>query len=73
MERYCAAYGCNNSSINLSVDGKCITFHRFPLNDKDLLKTWPIKIKRENFEPKSYSQICSSHFEEDCFQCLNFS
>ena len=51
----CAAYGCNNSSINLSVDGKRITFHRFPLNDKYLLKTWLVKIYLENFEPKIHA------------------
>ena len=55
MVRYCAASSFNNISMNLSVNGKRISFHRFPLNDKELLKTWVVKIKRENFEPNSNS------------------
>ena len=73
MARYCTASGCNNSSLNLSIGGKRISLYRCTLNDKDLLKKWLVKIKRENFEPNSNSRICSSHFEEDRFQCLNFS
>ena len=73
MVRYCDAYGCNNNSMNLSIDGKSISFHRFLLNDKDLLKTWLVKIKRANFELNSNSRTCFSYFEEVCPQFLNFS
>ena len=59
--------------MNLSVDGKRILFHRFPLNSKDLLKIWLVKIKQQNCKPNLNSCICSSQFEEDCFQYLNFS
>lgn len=73
MVKYCAVYGCSNSSVNTFVDGKRISFHKFPLKDEKLLKTWLVKIKREDFQPNEHSRICSSHFEENCFEYQNFT
>ena len=73
MVRYCAVYGCSNNSCNSVIDGKRISFHRFPSKNVSLLKTWLSKIKRDNFTPTENSRICSSHFEEDCFEYSNFS
>lgn len=63
MVNSCSAYGCKNRNSK----GSQITFHRFPLNNKSLLKLWLYQIKRGNWEPSKYSVICSEHFTEDCF------
>lgn len=43
-------------------------FCRFPLNRKELLAKWIKAIKRDNFEPKSTTFICSVHFSESCLR-----
>lgn len=63
MVNSCSAYGCKNRNSK----GSTITFHRFPLNNKSLLKLWLYQIKRGGWEPSKYSVICSEHFKEDCF------
>lgn len=73
MVKYCAVFNCNNSSANNVVDGKRVSFHMFPLKDEKLLKTWYIKMKRDNFTANENSRICSAHFEDDCFQYQNFT
>lgn len=69
MPSYCSAFGCNNSSAGSTN----VSFHSFPLNDKKLISIWIARIKRENFEPKKHSKICSDHFEPECFKIEMFS
>ena len=58
MPHYCIVPLCKNHSGT-----KEISFHRLPLNNKQLLKRWICKIKRENIPLNKYSRVCSVHFE----------
>ena len=44
MVKSCSAYGCTN---RFSKNG--ISFHKFPLKDKSLLRKWIVATKNENF------------------------
>ncbi|KAE9521578.1 hypothetical protein AGLY_018042 [Aphis glycines] len=57
----CSAFGCTNRHIK----GGSIQFHKFPLNNPELLKKWSIEVKRKNFIPTMYSTLCSEHFKFD--------
>ncbi|CAL1268074.1 unnamed protein product [Larinioides sclopetarius] len=63
MVNSCSANGCKNRNTK----GGSLTFHRFPLNNKHLLKLWLYQLKRGNWEPSKYSVICSEHFTKDSF------
>ncbi|KAG8191483.1 hypothetical protein JTE90_020731 [Oedothorax gibbosus] len=63
MVNSCSANGCKNRNTK----GGTLTFHRFPLNNKHMLKLWLYQIKRGSWEPSKYSVICSEHFTEDSF------
>ncbi|GBM64147.1 THAP domain-containing protein 1 [Araneus ventricosus] len=63
MVNSCSANGCKNRNTK----GGSLTFHRFPLNNKHLLKLWLYQLKRGNWEPSKYSVICSEHFAKDSF------
>ena len=39
-----------------------ISFHTFPLKDKERLKNWLIAMRRDDFKPTMHSRICSKHF-----------
>lgn len=73
MPRFCAAYGCVNSSIKQICREKKVGLHRFPLKNKDLLKKWVVNIKREGFVPNEHSVLCSEHFEAECFDLQPFT
>ncbi|XP_051737573.1 LOW QUALITY PROTEIN: THAP domain-containing protein [Ctenopharyngodon idella] len=59
----CAAVNCTNRPS----PGSSISFHRFPLGDKDRLHRWMANMRRHDFKPSPYSRICSHHFEDSCF------
>ena len=44
---------------------KELSWHLLPLSNKELLRTWLIKIKRTNTLVSKKSYLCSKHFEED--------
>lgn len=46
---------------------------RFPLARPDLCGKWVAAMKRRNFKPTKYSNVCSQHFTKDCFkrECNN--
>ncbi|CAM4547752.1 unnamed protein product [Leuciscus chuanchicus] len=69
MVQSCSAYGCKNRYQK----DKNISFHKFPLARPDICGKWVSAIKRRNFKPTKYSNICSQHFTRDCFkhQCNN--
>ena len=59
MPKFCSVYGCVSSSDthpNLS-------FFQSP-SDRQLLRSWLVRIRRENFNPRSTFYICSRHFLE---------
>ena len=53
-----SAYGCSNRYVKDSN----IHFHKFPLNNPTLNKSWIVALKRDKFIPSKYSAICSQHF-----------
>jgi hypothetical protein len=65
MTRHCIAYGCTNNSSKKGCAG--LSWHSLPINNKGLLRTWLIKIKRENTPVTKNSYLCSTHFTADCF------
>ncbi|XP_043094583.1 THAP domain-containing protein 1 [Puntigrus tetrazona] len=69
MVQSCSAYGCKNRYHK----DKNISFHKFPLARPDICGKWVTAMKRRNFKPTKYSNICSQHFTRDCFkrECNN--
>ncbi|XP_016335892.1 THAP domain-containing protein 1-like, partial [Sinocyclocheilus anshuiensis] len=69
MVQSCSAYGCKNRYHK----DKNISFHKFPLARPDVCGKWLAAMKRRNFKPSKYSNICSQHFTRDCFkrECNN--
>ncbi|XP_014853898.1 PREDICTED: THAP domain-containing protein 1 isoform X1 [Poecilia mexicana] len=69
MVQTCSAYGCKNRYHK----DKDISFHKFPLARPDVCRKWVAAMRRSNFKPTKYSNICSQHFTQDCFkrECNN--
>ncbi|CAK6972521.1 THAP domain-containing protein 1 [Scomber scombrus] len=69
MVQTCSAYGCKNRYHK----EKDISFHKFPLARPDICCKWVAAMRRNNFKPTKYSNICSQHFTKDCFkiECNN--
>nr|XP_046230519.1 THAP domain-containing protein 1 [Scatophagus argus] len=69
MVQTCSAYGCKNRYHK----DKDISFHKFPLARPDICGKWVAAMRRNNFKPTKYSNICSQHFTKDCFktECNN--
>lgn len=69
MVQTCSAYGCKNRYHK----DKDISFHKFPLARPDVCDKWVTAMRRDNFKPTKYSNICSQHFTKDCFkrECNN--
>ncbi|KAI4878457.1 hypothetical protein NFI96_016351 [Prochilodus magdalenae] len=69
MVQSCSAYGCKNRYHK----DKDVSFHKFPLARPDVCGKWVSAMKRSNFKPTKYSNICSQHFTKDCFkqECNN--
>ena len=64
MVRSCAAFGCTNRW----KAGSDVTFHKIP-KESQLRQKWLQNIMQEGKLPQDESFfICSSHFEESCFQ-----
>ncbi|XP_029372102.1 THAP domain-containing protein 1 [Echeneis naucrates] len=69
MVQTCSAYGCKNRYHK----DRDISFHKFPLARPDVCGKWVAAMRRNNFKPTKYSNICSQHFTKDCFkrECNN--
>ncbi len=64
---YCCVPGCTNKSSDL----RCIdtTFHRLPLNNKDLLNIWINNLNlREQTNIPDHYRVCSDHFDVNSFR-----
>uniref|UniRef100_A0A8P4G148 THAP-type domain-containing protein n=1 Tax=Dicentrarchus labrax TaxID=13489 RepID=A0A8P4G148_DICLA len=65
MPDFCAAYGCSNERTEKNKQ-QGITYHRFP-SDKQRHQSWAIALRREGFEPKDRTILCSCHFRPQDF------
>ena len=61
---HCIAPGCTNYFYK----GGKQHFHRLPLKNKALLKSWLQKIKRKDPPVNEYARVCSDHFESECYR-----
>lgn len=61
MVYHCCAYNCKNTAKN-----KSLSFHKFPMNDPNLLKKWLKNLRWKDWKPAPNSKICSVHFEKKC-------
>lgn len=61
-----------NSTIEL-YGYYLVLFCRFPLARPIICGKWVAALRRNNFKPTKYSNICSQHFTKDCFksECNN--
>ena len=68
---HCCAFNCNNESTgqkNTGKDGKKVTFHRVPGEDKkELRQKWLIAIGRRQDNLPKFPHLCSDHFDPSCF------
>ena len=60
----CAAYGCNNNNVKQ----KELSFFTFPIGEPDILCQWVRNSGRAKWTPSKYSVLCSTHFQETCFE-----
>ncbi|XP_053610944.1 zinc finger protein 37-like isoform X2 [Plodia interpunctella] len=63
MVYYCCVNGCNNNSKKRDPN-HVISYHTFPSN-ADVKQKWLRAIGRPNWEPPSYTRICSDHFDQE--------
>ncbi|MCP4494817.1 MAG: THAP domain-containing protein, partial [Gammaproteobacteria bacterium] len=63
----CVALNCK-SGYDSHATPKNITFHMFPLTNRDLLKRWEHNLHRADFAPTKHSRIFSLHFTDADFQ-----
>ena len=57
----CAAFGCTSGYKRYATD-KAVTFHSFPLTNKELCDRWNRANPRQGYTPTPHSRICSLHF-----------
>ena len=62
MVNKCAAYGCKSGYKGHKADER-LTFHAFPLYDKELCDRWVKANPRKDYIPSEHSRICSLHFK----------
>ena len=62
----CSALNCR-SGYNSEKTDVSVTFHSFPLNNKDLLVLWLKRMVRKDFSPTKYFKLCSLHFKTEDF------
>ena len=63
----CCAYKCGSFQTKDST----LTFHSFPLKDKELCAKWVRATKWENFIPTKNHFFCRNHFTPDDFYFTN--
>ena len=60
----CCIYGCKSGYASQIIKNKFISFHKFP-QDVGLKQQWIAKTYRKDFIPKTFSRVCSLHFNEN--------
>ena len=66
MVNKCCAINCKSGYIGESTNLN-ITFHKFPINNEELLRVWLKRVARKDFKPTQYSRLCSLHFKPEDF------
>jgi hypothetical protein len=66
MVNSCSAFGCKSGYKGHETDVK-ITFHSYPLANKDLCDKWIKANPRKAFVPSKHSKLCSLHFQPSDF------
>jgi len=69
MVNKCSAFGCTSGykRKNDATDAS-VTFHAYPLNNKELCDKWVKANPRKDFLPSKHSKLCSLHFHPSDFQ-----
>ncbi len=73
MVKTCAAFNCENGrrreNRNRTGGATQATFHKFPLENPEILKLWLKNISRDSsFKPTEHTRLCSLHFVETDFE-----
>ncbi|XP_022161068.1 THAP domain-containing protein 2-like [Myzus persicae] len=63
MVNFCSGFDCPSSS-NVRED---LSFHKFPLKEKERLQKWVHVVRRKDFKSSSSSTLCSLHLKETDF------
>jgi len=67
----CVAFGCKSGYKSAANDSQCkdvkITFHTYPINNKELCDKWNRANPRQDFLPSKHSKLCSLHFKPTDF------
>ena len=67
----CAAFGCksgyDSSSHGSDSCEEKITYHSFPIHNKELCQKWVRANPRQDFVPTKHSRLCSLHFKASDF------
>jgi len=68
MPNKCAAYGCKSgySKTEVQTDEQ-VSFHAFPLSNKELCDKWIRANPRKDYVPSKHSKLCSLHFKPTDF------
>ena len=70
MVNKCAAFGCKSGYKNNPTPGEGdqkVTFHAYPLQNKELCDKWIRANPRKDFIPSKHSKLCSLHFKPNDF------
>jgi len=69
MVNKCSAFGCTSGYVTeqRSDSEQKVTFHAYPLHDKDLCDKWIKANPCKDFVPSKHSKLCSLHFRESDF------
>ncbi|XP_033375665.1 uncharacterized protein LOC107199954 [Parus major] len=63
----CAALNCRNATSG-AYKNSSVSFYRFPLQNKPLLRQWIQNMGRDMETPSKYQCLCSEHFQESSFK-----
>ena len=66
---YFAAFGCKHYSARYRE----LSFFRFPLEKQTVVKQRIHNCERAGWKPTRYARLCSTQFEESCFEVFHGS
>nr|CAD7417506.1 unnamed protein product [Timema poppensis] len=65
----CCAVNCTNKHGDAKTNSpdESLSFHKWPLNNKEKSALWLSNCRRDNWEPSKFSSLCSEHFTDADF------